>query len=597
MSALIAVVPGPGLLFGLMLLAAILGGYSARLVRVPRVVGFLLGGVLLRVVLYGVLGSGDGGEVHEQLDAAAKPLEAIKALALGLILFTIGGVFERSHLRAVRAHVLKISLCEVALSVLLVFAGCFAATAMAQTQHGIHDNLVLALLLALAAIATAPAATLLVLQEYESKGSITDTILGLTGINNIVCIVLFYLTFLILASSGAISASGSLTQHLWLAMTLTVLGSVAMGIVCGTLISIVHTKLPLAETLLVFFGMFILLGTGEQWLLEHYGLSYNFLLTTILIGAIFANVATDSQKLVTSLRTVGSPILAGFFVLAGYGMHLANFVHMGWVGGAYVVARLLGKAIGCHIGVKWAGAPQRVGRFWGTSLMCQAAVVIGLASFIEQSWQSDLAEQFATVVLGSVVVFELTGPLLLKRCVVQGGEVKAITLLRRTEMLTEGESVTRLTLRSLFRLFGWHSKPQAADPGAMSAKHIMRTNVEFIPASATLDEVLHLIERSRHSHFPVVHEDGDFVGVVHFSDIRNVIYDPLARDLITAVDLADPDSPIVPLDMPLTDLLELFTSQNVGMLPVTERPGSKTIVGIVEQRDLLRALHLLRESR
>ena len=78
---------------------------------------------------------------------------------------------------------------------------------------------------------------------------------------------------------------------------------------------------------------------------------------------------------------------------------------------------------------------------------------------------------------------------------------------------------------------------------------------------------------------------------MHFSDVRDVIYDPALSGLVTAVDLADPDSGVVPLDMKLADLLELFTSKNVAVLPVVERRESNRIVGIVEQRDLLRALH------
>ena len=103
--------------------------------------------------------------------------------------------------------------------------------------------------------------------------------------------------------------------------------------------------------------------------------------------------------------------------------------------------------------------------------------------------------------------------------------------------------------------------------------------------------MLHFIERSTYSHFPVVHEDGEFAGVVHFSDVRDVIYDPALSGLVTAVDLADPDSAVVPMDMKLGDLLKLFTSKNVAVLPVAERRESNRIVGIVEQRDLLRALH------
>ncbi len=592
---LLGTIPGPGLLFGLMLGAAIVGGYAARLVHLPRVVGFLLGGVALRVLLHGVSGATEGGPAQQALEVAAEPLKAVRDLALGLILFTIGGVFERSKLRAVWRHVLKISVAEIGLVVLFVFTGCALVALLTRPAPGIAQNLVLALMLAAAAVATAPAATLFVLQEYEAKGPITDSVLTLTGVNNVVCIVLFHSTFLVLASLGLINTTGRLAEHLWLALALTTIGSVALGVVGGTLISVVHARLRLSETLLFFFAVFFLLGAGEQWLWAHKGVSFNFLLTALVMGGVFANIAIDSQKLESTLRTVGLPIFAGFFVIAGYDLHLGDLTQMGWLGGVYVACRFAGKALGGRQGVRWAGGPDRADGRLGPALLCQAAVVIGLASFVKDNWASELASQFATIVLGSVVVFELVGPLLVKRCAVQAGEVKATTLLGRVGAFTEGTSIVRSMLRSLARLVGWHFAAESTEPETLLVRHIMRTNVQFIRAAATFDEVLHEIERSTYSHFPVVQDNGEFSGVIHFSDVRDVIYDPSLSALVTAVDLADPDSRPVPADMPLPDLLDQFTQQNVSALPVVEQGDTKRIVGLVEQRDLLKALHLSRE--
>ncbi|MCH7812603.1 MAG: CBS domain-containing protein [Planctomycetes bacterium] len=591
-AALLGMVPGPGLLFGLMLLAAIVGGYAARFVHVPRVIGFLVGGIGLRVVLRILLDPLEGSA--EALATAAAPLGAVNDLALGMILFAIGGVFERSRLRAIGPQVRRIGLTEIALTVGFVFAGTAGAALLAQSGFGLGPNLVLAVLLAAAAIATAPAATLFVLREYDAKGPITDTILGLVGFNNIACILVFQGAFLLLAATGAIETPAVFTQNLWLSLLATTIGSVVIGLFCGTLLSIVHGKLALAETSLIFFAMFIVLGAGEKWLLTYVGLSFNFLLTALTVGAVFCNVAIDAEKLNEALRSVGAPIFAGFFVMAGYSLHLEEMVHLGWVGGAYVVCRTLAKVLGGRIGVRWARQQERVGVQVGSTLLCQAAVVIGLAAYVQQNWHHELAARFGTVILGSIVVFELVGPLLIKRCVVRGGEVKAITLLRRQGPAAEGASVFRLTLQSLLGLIGLRRERGADHPEKMQVQHIMRRNVAFLPEAATLDEVLHFIERSRYSHFPVVHEDGKLTGVIHFSDVRDVIYEPALRELVTAADLADTDTPLVPMDMPLPELLEVFTRQNVGVLPVGDTAADRHVVGVVEQRDLLRALHLSR---
>lgn len=584
-------VPSSGFLFGLILVAAIIGGHVAHLFHVPRVVGFLLGGGFLRFLLSLVFDDGPSLSASEALAAAAAPLQPIKDLALGLILFTIGGSFERAKIRSVGPRVLRISTLEMGFTLILVLVACAVALWLTQPNVSLGQTAVFALLLATAALATAPAATLFVLQEYQAKGPVTDTILGLTAANNIVCIVAFQAVFLVLASLGIISTSGVIVGHLGVALGVAILGSVVLGGVAGTIISVLHAKVSLAETLLVFFALFILLGACEGWFQQRYGASYSFLLTALVAGAVFTNVALDSQKLDAALRTFGAPIFAGFFAMAGFDLHLEHLAHMGWLGVAYVLARSAGKWLGCRYGVRWAKEPQRVDGRLGSAMLCQAAVVIGLVSFVQRNWNSELAGQFATVILGSVVVFELIGPLLLKRCAVQSGEVKAITLIGRVEGRTEGTSIIRLTLRSFVRLFGFGGARPRGAPEDLRVASIMRTNVQLIRASETFDEVLHHIEHSTYSHFPVVHDNGDFAGMIHFSDVRDVIYDPSISALVTAVDLADSDSRTVPMDMPLSDLLDLFTDQNVAVLPVVERGDSNRITGIVEQRDLLRAMH------
>jgi CBS-domain-containing membrane protein len=73
--------------------------------------------------------------------------------------------------------------------------------------------------------------------------------------------------------------------------------------------------------------------------------------------------------------------------------------------------------------------------------------------------------------------------------------------------------------------------------------------------------------------------------------VRDVMYDPALRELVTAIDLADTNSPIVDMDMALTELLGTFHDANVAVLPVRDRPDGRHVVGLVEQRDLLNALH------
>ncbi|HNQ24135.1 MAG TPA: cation:proton antiporter, partial [Phycisphaerae bacterium] len=398
-GAVLAAAPGSGLLLGLMLLAAIVGGYAAHVLRVPRLIGFLLAGVALRAILHAEHVPAE----EEALAAAAKPLEVLRDLALGIILFALGAVFERTHLRVVWRRALHISLCEIGAVVLAVGVGCGVVAALTQPEYGWAGNLALVSCLALACIETAPAATLYVLREYQARGPNTDTILTLVGLAAVACITLFSLNFVVLAAAGVIETTQAIGQHPWLNLCLTTLGSVGLGVLFGLALSVAHTRLALTDVMLLFFALMIALGAGEKWLLTRIGASYSFLLLALTAGALFVNVALEPQKLQAALDTISAPIFAGFFVMAGYHLHVEELGLIGWLGVTYLVCRCVGKIVGCRLGRRWAGEQQHLSGQLGSALLCQAAIGIGLVAFVQRTWDHALARQFSTIILGGVV--------------------------------------------------------------------------------------------------------------------------------------------------------------------------------------------------
>jgi Kef-type K+ transport system membrane component KefB/predicted transcriptional regulator len=605
----ISAIPGSALLFGLMLFAAITGGYLAHVVRVPRVVGYLLAGVALKTFLNYFLSINPESHSVLALVESSQSLKAVTDIGLGVILFSIGSVFEVRHFRTIGRRSLKISLCESGLTFALVFVGSMIVGMLAVEDATALSVLPYALLLGFAGIATAPAATLFVLREYDAKGPTSDTILGLTGLNNVTCIVLFHVCFALLAAFGVIGTvsgsgggggGGGGRGEVWIDLLTLTIGSAALGVVLGFALSVLHAKLRRQDTLLILVAVLILAGAGEGWLLEHHNLSYNFLLLTLCMGATFVNVAIDPSSLETSLQDMSRPILVGFFVIAGYQLHLADLGELQYLGVAYIVCRIVGKTAGVYAGLRWARGAEGLPPMLGTALLCQAAVVIGLADYVETYWQAPWAGRFKTVVLGSVVVFELIGPILTKAVVKQSGEVKAVTLLRRTSR-SERAPIVILSWRALMRAIGLGAagkqrgtRSTGEDAGELLARDVMRTNIKCIAAGADFDEVLRFVEQSRFNHFPVVDDDMQLVGVIHFSDIQGIMYDPHLVGLMTAADIADQSSRPVPADMGLDDVLALFQRLNLGSHPVVESAGSRRVIGIIEQRDVLRAAHLHR---
>jgi Kef-type K+ transport system membrane component KefB/predicted transcriptional regulator len=574
------------LLVSLLLVAAVLGIRLARLAHIPRVVGYLLMGLAAKWIMQQFFGGAEG--MDTALSGAFQPVELIKSLALAIILFVIGLEFDSSHLRAVGGHVWKITVTEVA----CIFALVFLGTLIVSETH----NPVQATFLAIAAIATAPAATLLVLQQYSSKGPVTDHILAMTGLNNIAAIILFYIAFLVFAELGP-AYGGIQAEHmdhgLVTGILFATLGSAIIGFLLGLALSLAQEVLTRFETMFVYFAILLAIVALSK------PMGLNSLIMCLFMGVAFTNFSIQPHRLREDLEPVTGPIFALFFVLAGFKLEVHLLIEVGAVGVVFLITRTLGKILGSWWGVRWIGPHHLVPKNIGAAMLCQAGVAIGLGKYLLDHWGQTVDGNFVShagaqsvnaIILASVAFFELVGPLATKRTVVQAGEVTAISLLTRP---SGPPSKTRIILNRLRRAV----RPQAASSAPtdesdhFTARYVMRTNIQSLRQDAKMSDVLKFVERSRLNHFYVVDKDGNLVGTINFSDLRHLMFNPIMVDIVTAYDMANTAPPLVMADQRLDEILELFHEHDVGSLPVIENPEQRTFLGVVEQRDVLRSLH------
>jgi Kef-type K+ transport system membrane component KefB/predicted transcriptional regulator len=564
------------LIAALMLLTAIVGGYMAKWIRIPRVIALIVGGVVMKQWI------GDGDIV--------RPLSFVNDLAVGLILFVIGGVFDISRIKSTQGLLRLFSPYEIGTTFGVTAIAC---TIAAWTLPGMTVALSVSvgLLLACASVATAPAATWYVLREYDAKGPTADHLLVMTGLNNLASIVAFQVTFIVLATLGALKGVHA-PQGSWLLNLFVIsIGSAVLGGLLGFILSVLHARLPLREMVLLFFSTIFLLSAGDSWMLDHLGFAFNPMLTSLFIGAVFFNTARDAAFFEQTLETISMPIFALFFVLAGYNLHLEELSHLGILGLVYMIARGCGKYFGVRRAVREQGDAATVPESTGLGLLSQAGVAISLGAFLIDEWPHPLAGTLNTVLLASVAVFELTGPLFVKRTLIKAGEVKAVTLLRpgflQRTWISPGPGMNRL-----LKEYSDDGKKIPQNEARMTARHLMRTNISFLPHDSNFDAVLEFVERSRFHDFPVVDKDGLYLGMVHFRKIRDQLYGSDTARRATAGTLADPDTPVVTPDAHLPDILRLFHRHNLGEIAVVEDMVHKRPIGLIEQRDLLRVLHV-----
>lgn len=375
---------------GAVMLLGLLGGKLARRLRMPKVTGYLVTGILIGPSLLGLLS-------NEIVDNLA----LISDIALGLIMFGIGGVFERHHIRDVGRKVLWLIAGQVVAVVVL--------TAVGLRLVGL--DWLPALLLAAIAIETAPGATLLVIREFRAKGEFTDTLLTTVAVSNVVCILGFQLAF----------AFGELSpDHSFLYAFVTPLyeigGSLVIGLCVGYVISRWEQHVEDQAELLMIIVAGVMLTTGLAVTLNLQPLFAN-----LILGAVTTNLSLMHRLVYVELRQIEQPLYIAFFVIAGASLHIELLPALGLAGAVFLITRSIGKVAGAFLISKWRGFSDNLRQYLGLSTLVQAGVAIGLIDIVRRN-DPDVGATIVPIVLATIIINETVGPLLIRYILFRVGD-------------------------------------------------------------------------------------------------------------------------------------------------------------------------------
>jgi Kef-type K+ transport system membrane component KefB/predicted transcriptional regulator len=546
------------LALGILFLLALIAGRLCARVRIPRVTGYLLVGLAGGPSLARLLGFTPLID-EQQLDL----LEPLHDLALGLIVLVIGGHFHFNTIRKSGSALYKLSALEMGGTAILVGAATFAAGASALSAG----------FLAIMAITTAPAATQMVIREYESEGPLTDTVMTLIGINNLAAIIAFIImSYLVVTPNEPIT------------LVLSAIGlPISLGMAAGAVLALLdqRMKIPVDRQILMLAMVAILVGFSRY-------MNVSPLLATLTAGSMLVNTSPHGYRMFRDLSRIDYPFYIIFFIMAGARLHLEHLTHMGLIGVAYVVARTIGKYAGCQGGSRIVAGTSSIQNWLGPAMLAQAGLAIGLASALARSW-GEQGARVQTVVLASVVVFEGIGPLLTRLALVRAGEVTVLSLLSQRSPVSVTEGVHQV-INHFRGSLGLTGRRQLKDPSEILVEHVMRRNVETIKADVKFDGVLRAFGHTRYDRLPVVDNEGRFMGVIKYADVSEVLFDPSLRNLIVAGDLASDKHPaLTPRDNLQKAMDELKAHPDASYLLVVDEDNADTLVGVVRHNDVLSA--------
>ncbi|NLL00627.1 MAG: cation:proton antiporter [Clostridiales bacterium] len=382
----------------IVLLVGAIGGRVARIFKLPNVSGYLVAGLFLGPSFFKFVSGQD-----------IETFSVINELALAIIAFSIGSEFVIKDMRKLGKSIIIITLAEVVGAVLIVFGVMY---------YLLNQPFAFSIVIASMSAATAPAATLLVIRQYKAHGPLTKTILPVVALDDVFGIIVFGI-----AISLATLTTGQQDFSIYRMIMdplIEIGGSLILGIIMGILLVLVAKKTSGRDELQLITLVSIGVSTGLSNLL---GLSP--LLTCIAMGTVLVNLKQNSKRVFDSVNGFVTPVYVLFFTLAGASLDLSILLSVGIVGIAYVFARAGGKIFGAWVGAKSVKADPMVTKNLGYALLPQGGISIGLLVIVRQQLPT-YAATIATIIMFSVLIYEVTGPIFAKLAIQKAGEINGL---------------------------------------------------------------------------------------------------------------------------------------------------------------------------
>ena len=275
------------------------------------------------------------------------------------------------------------------------------------------------------ALATAPAPALSIVNEFHAKGPVTDTLLPMTILDDVVGIAVFFTVNSLIARAAS---GGAIPLYMIPVMIfLPILIGAAVGFPTGLLLKRAKGKAAYLAVLLC--GITVTMVAG--WLLNTRllsGITLNYMLMGVAFSAVFSNMVTPEQleainggfapilgiSLLAAIVDLGAPL--DYHLILGAGLY--TFI--------YIAARAFGKYFGARWGAKLTHMPDTVRNYLGLTLLPHSGVSLVFTGIICSTLAA--APELVQIVQGTIaaaaVINEFIAVIAAKKGFELAGEIK-----------------------------------------------------------------------------------------------------------------------------------------------------------------------------
>lgn len=361
--------------------------------NMPKVSGYILAGILIGPYCLNLIPT-----------SIIKTMGFVNDWALAFIAFGVGKFFKKEVLMQTGKKIVFITISEALAAGVLV-------TILLKLIFSLEWGF--ALILGAIATATAPASTMMTINQYKAKGEFVNTLLQVVALDDVVCL----LAFSVISAIVNGSALGKLSvSDITIPIAFNIL-MIALGAFCGYFLSrlLIPTRSRDNRLILVIAMLLGISGICAA-------LDISPLLSCMVFGAVYINLTRD-KKLFRQINNFTPPVMSIFFIVSGMNLDLSALKTVGAIGVCYFLIRIGGKYLGTYISCLAMKTTKEIRNYLGLALVPQAGVAIGLAFLGQRMLPEDTGKLMLTIILSSSVLYEMVGPISAKCALLLSGSI------------------------------------------------------------------------------------------------------------------------------------------------------------------------------
>lgn len=388
---------------GFIILASFALGEIFSIIKLPRVIGYILIGILFGPFSHYIF----GGKFLEVFNSEViSNISLINTVALSLIALTAGTEIIITEIKKSLKTISLILIFKVVLLLILIPAVTYALSPFIGFLQGADFKLILAagLILTVISLGTSIELTLVVVNDTKSKGRLADTILGTAILKDVLVILLLAVTLSI--SSALILPSGNMEMGIIADLALELFYSVMFGAALG--IGLIFYFKYVRIEIILFVLAFIVFATQLSIMLH-----LETLIVFITTGFVFRNFSGYGEDLHHPLLKLSLPIFIIFFTVAGASIDLSLLKSSLIIAAVLTVVRGAALFISVRYASKIAGEPDSVKDYGWLGFFSIGGLILGLAIIIENKLGS-FGSELKNIITAFVALNIFLGPVLFK---------------------------------------------------------------------------------------------------------------------------------------------------------------------------------------